>query len=90
MCVEASFLTLLVKSMLFSFLCQSTSASFTLLLNSVHFSGMIGTCNVMSNACELIKLVSDLESITKKKNTWSYTNSMVIHYRQLKIELSRT
>ena len=73
MCVEACFLTLLVKSMLFSFLCQSTSASFTLLLNSVHFRGMIGTCDVMSNACELIKLVSDLESITKKKKY------MVIH-----------
>ena len=75
--------------MLFSFLCQSTSASFTLSLNSVHFRkascvvvksfhftislGMIGTCDVISNACELIKLVSDLKSITKKKKIHGYT-----------------
>ena len=40
-------------------------------VKSLHFIiglVMIGTCDVMSNACELIKLVSDLESITKKKN----------------------
>ena len=35
---------------------------------------MIGTCDVMSNACELIKLLSDLESITKEKIKY-----MVIH-----------
>ena len=39
-------------------------------VKSLHFTiglGMIGTCDVMSNACELIKLISDLESITKEK-----------------------
>ena len=54
-------------------------------VESLHFTiylGVIGTCDVMSNACELIELLSDLENRTNKKNvkihghtqiSWSYT-----------------
>ena len=54
-------------------------------VESLHLTiclGVIGTCDVMSNACELIELLSDLENRTNKKKViiqgctqilWLYT-----------------
>ena len=73
-------------------------------VESLHLTiclGVIGTCDVMSNACELIEHLSDLANKTNNKmlkymvvheyhGCKPYTIYLVIHYTQLKIDLGHT